>query len=108
MVYSGGRCNERKRAVGPGWSELLDELDAELYAADPDYKTLQVKEKFGLLRVYLDGPFREDLYAIIGKYEQESSITCQECGGVGTIRSPGWIRVHCDPCEAAYQGKRNK
>lgn len=108
MVYSGGRVNERKSAVGPGWSELLDELDAELYAAYPEYKTLQVKEKFGLLRVYLEDPFREDLYRIIGKYEQESSITCQECGQPGTIRSPGWIRVHCDSCEAAYQGKRKR
>lgn len=44
---------------GPGWYPLLVELDERLAEICPDYVVLQVKEKFGTLRYYLDLPIRE-------------------------------------------------
>lgn len=105
MVYEGGRVNERKNAVGPGWGPLLDQLDAELYALDPNYKTTQVKEKFGRLRVYLSGETRE-MQDKVYAYEAMSGKICEECGAEGTFREGGWVRTLCNPCERKYQARK--
>lgn len=39
---------------GPGWLELIGELDDKLAALFPDYALYQCKEKFGALRYYTD------------------------------------------------------
>lgn len=105
MVYEGGRVSERKNAVGAGWGPLLDQLDAELCALDPAYRTLQVKEKFGQLRVYLTGEtqeMREKVYA----YEAMSGKICEHCGAEGTFREGGWMRTLCNTCERKYQTRK--
>ena len=43
-----------KYLPGPGWDDLLLQLDSTVGALDPDYKILQAKEKFGALRVYTE------------------------------------------------------
>ncbi len=38
---------------GPGWYPILARLNKRLEEFDPDYQVLQIKEKFGTLRIYL-------------------------------------------------------
>jgi|AntAceMinimDraft_11_1070367.scaffolds.fasta_scaffold49548_2 hypothetical protein len=56
---------------------------------------VQIKEKFGGLRFYVDGGTTEH-----GNYiqfaEAMSGRTCDVCGGVGKLRTGGWLRVLCD------------
>jgi hypothetical protein len=96
----GGPVTDYKTDVGPGWHDLLDRLHADLAAADPGYQTVQVKEKFGCLRVYLrrtPGP----LMAILSRFEALSATVCENCGKPGTrkARTPhGWIKTFCGEC----------
>lgn len=129
---TGGPVTGYKNCVGPGWHGLLDQLDAELRAADPDYRTLQVKEKWGLLRVYIDGtPVQADimglegvlnisipdtatgsdwqrLQGIVDKYQRLSANICEDCGKPGTRTQTTWIRTLCAECAALSASRRKR
>lgn len=63
----------------------------------PYVKIVQIKEKFGTLRVYFDTDDTTDyLHGIIRTTEQQSTTTCEVCGNLGQLRSGGWIRTLCD------------
>lgn len=95
---------------GPGWKDLvaamLSELDAFRKTKAEGLELTQSKEKFGALRVYFNGAKDEktliEIEDIIGKYVALSVKTCIRCGAAGTMRNKGWVRCHCDKCEAAY------
>jgi hypothetical protein len=96
----GGPVTDYKTDVGPGWHGLLDRLHAELAAVDPDYQTVQVKEKFGCLRVYLRNT-PDALRDILDRFEALSAGVCENCGKPGACKpgTPhGWIKTLCDEC----------
>jgi len=90
-----------------GWFNLLFEALTQIEAivctmnmrARQDYRVVQIKEKFGTLRLYMDGSLHEDIQAIIRTAENKSSQTCERCGAPGTRRGKGWIVTQCDNCE---------
>ena len=86
--------------VGPGWHPILERLHDQILAIDPDYSVVQVKEKFGGLRVYL---LSEPLPVIdlVSAAEAESLRTCERCGQPGTQQPGYWIRTLCAECEKA-------
>lgn len=98
----GGPVTGHKADVGPGWHGLLDRMHAELAAADPDYWTIQVKEKFGCLRVYLRSDGDLEIDRITARYEALSAGVCEECGQPGkcSAGTTWWIKTLCDPCRA--------
>jgi hypothetical protein len=78
----------------PGWYPLLVALDSALAPVAPDYQVLQIKEKFGGLRYYVDlpqdpanvdrsryhhAPFTT-LQELITQAEQRSFTICETCG----------------------------
>lgn len=79
--------------VGKGWHPLIRPL-LEMSAA-VGANVLQVKEKFGTLRFYVDNS-PEGLDAAIDAAEDLSRITCEECGAYGTQTVVGWIRTLCE------------
>lgn len=91
--------------VGEGWYPLLHELFAVLehhlkYLSEEvrsEYYVVQVKEKFSLLRVYLN---KEDEFmtGAIAMAEGMSGKICEECGLPGQRRSGSWIRTLCNVC----------
>jgi hypothetical protein len=130
---AGGPVTDYKMDVGPGWAGLLDQLDAELRAIDPGYQTVQVKEKFGLLRVYVDGtPVQADiimggqaanvriestatddnwrgLQDVIDKYENLSAGICEECGEPGTLDTQFyWRKTLCEKDKTARAETRKE
>lgn len=64
-------------------------------AAEAIPEALQVKEKFGALRVYLNRT-EPTVAAYVTFAEAMSACTCEECGAPGRRRSGGWIRTLCD------------
>jgi len=90
-AYCGANCPD-------GWKDLvlnlLDELEGKC-------KIAQIKEKFGLLTVYVDLLSSEDklqeVNEAIHKAEEASSKICEVCGAPGKRDSDGWITVLCEP-----------
>lgn len=80
---------------GPGWWPMLEQLHAELTELGP-FTTLQVKEKFGGLRVYLLGSHEQ--HELAYEYEHRSMSVCEQCSAPGELRSDGWWQTLCDGC----------
>lgn len=58
---------------------------------------LQIKEKFGTLRIYVGGATAE-VHGAISAAEFLSASTCEHCGCKGMRWNIGWIHALCRPC----------
>ncbi|HEV3439279.1 MAG TPA: hypothetical protein VG122_18070 [Gemmata sp.] len=89
---------------GDGWFDILWRLceDLEPLVAKFDQETgsqfevLQVKEKFGGLRFYVNWRRNETIRQRIGIAADESFHTCEICGQPGELREDSWIKTLCD------------
>lgn len=107
----------------PGWFSIIEQLLASIRATlKPElarrFRLMQIKEKFGSLRVYYEGqamfmdslcptgpacarieseenPFKE-IDGLISEATGRSTETCIFCGDVGRIRTDGWWLTMCD------------
>lgn len=94
-----------------GWMPLVHHLSHDL--AKYPIQVVQVKEKFGGLRFYIDlaedidhwgviGPTAfEDVHNLISEAEARSYKVCELCGaesGYGQIRG-NWIKTSCAGCD---------
>lgn len=90
--------------VGRGWYPILIALDAELTDIDPDLRYVQIKERYGGLRVYTTKPSPENWSAVRRAKRRAQSAalaTCESCGRAGTMHSRlGWYRTLCGSCAA--------
>lgn len=77
-----------------GWEKIIRRLSEKLEPMG--VKAMQVKEKFGGLRFYLDGGAPEEAHKLIQKAQEESYETCEECGKPGALRGGSWIQTLCD------------
>lgn len=104
-----GRMLPPETTVAKGWTSLFYDLCKEidqLLATKENRERFwwnQVKEKFGILRVYhtfdSDGEspsLYDQIDQVITKYEQLSAHTCSVCGNPGVLRQGGWILTLCD------------
>lgn len=100
--------------IGKGWWPLVHDLMGDLFAAGWNGELLQVKEKFGGLRFYIDSrsesrdDSRNDIHRLIFRAEEDSLRICEECGAPGVQRYGGWIKTLCDRHHAARQAERTK
>jgi len=77
-------------------TKSLEELEAELETALEQLPTIvQIKEKFGGLRVYTNG-ITETHHAYIDFASAMASRTCEVCGSPGESRNTGWVKTLCD------------
>ena len=80
-----------------GWVALIDSTLRELAADCPESRIVQVKEKFGGLRIYLEDKTDETAKAILRRAEESSLRVCEVCGAPGQrMATHGWVRVRCD------------
>ena len=87
-------------STGNGWYKLIRNTCKELMKTDgsENLKFVQVKEKFGGLRLYT-GRATEEQYKIIGKAEGESYKTCEWCGRKNNVETTGgWLATLCPRC----------
>lgn len=61
----------------------------------PQAIAVQVKEKFGTLRFYIDGG-DETINALTSMAESMSARTCEKCGAPGKLRGKTWLYTACD------------
>ena len=67
----------------------------------PQVVAVQIKEKFGGLRVYTrSGPrfveaIQEELREAVGEAEAKSFKTCEMCGQPGKIGGSSWAKTFC-------------
>jgi predicted nucleic acid-binding Zn ribbon protein len=84
---------------GDGWYDLIDQLCADIQAicdrTGGQIKAVQVKEKFGALRFYINHG-NDEIYDLITKAEHQSELTCERCGKPGKIKGRGWRYCACD------------
>ncbi len=96
-----------------GWSGPVEAMLAELapVVAGTDFAIVQVKEKFGGLRVYWQGDVdAAAVRAIIGRAEEAAARTCEVSGQAGRlVNNGGWYRVlapeHMEPGAKPVRGE---
>lgn len=82
---------------GEGWAKLYTPIIE--YANKNHITIMQVKEKFGSLRVYCE--YNQHLEQMILEAEKLSSITCEYCGEPGKLRNNrGWYKTLCNKCNS--------
>ncbi len=82
---------------------ILDEKPREVPDEYPQVVAVQVKEKFGGLRFYVDGGTSE-IHNYISFAESISYRTCEECGSPGRAYRSGWHKTLCE-VHAAMDGR---
>lgn len=87
-----------------GWrkafgEKFCDELYELVKKADllNKFRIVQIKEKFGALRVY-SNTYTDDILDLFNRYELLSETICIECGKPATKITLGWISPYCDDC----------
>jgi hypothetical protein len=90
---------------GDGWFDVISELVTKLLALEaeePDnfthFKVLQIKQKLGGLRFYVDCRMLEHTYKIntlITSYEHKSFNVCELCGKDAKVRTLGYVITLC-------------
>lgn len=93
------RANLAPRFLGlgipRGWRSIVEDFMDTLIGTD--YKVIQIKEKFGGLRIYINSPTKAeyvtDAYA---KAVELASQTCAICGKPGKLYAKGWMNVYCE------------
>ena len=92
------------------WNPIITQnmVDRRFAKMNEAYETIpraiQVKEKFGGLRFYMNGG-TESHNAFVSFAESMSDRTCEVCGERGKRRGGGWIRTLCNKHEAEHQVK---
>lgn len=77
-------------------AEEVEQKRLEMVEAEKTVPTVvQVKEKFGTLRFYINAGTDEH-YNYITFAEVMSAVTCETCGAPGKRRGRGWIYTACD------------
>ncbi len=59
-----------------------------------NFRFMQVKEKYGSLRLYVHGA-TDEVHGILSKYEFLSQQVCCECGKPASVMTSGWICPYC-------------
>jgi hypothetical protein len=89
--------------VGDGWKPIVTELHNKLIKLVPEYKILQVKEKFGQLRYYTSG-LSDMCDDIVSVAYRMCDLTCEKCGSMTHVKrgtsiiKPRWMKTYCDIC----------
>ena len=94
----------RRMGCDRGWYPLIVELDRGLAELDPNYTLLQVKEKWGALRLYFEGAPEVvgAMQALVDRASEASKGICELCGGPGVLME-GHLRAKtvCTSCGLA-------
>lgn len=100
VCYEGYDLETGLKSVGPGWASLVRQAFEKKF---PDCLIVQVKEKFGGLRIYAEGPEWTPEYGhFLADLERQSFLICEQCGGPGLRRHFNWIQTLCNECTQKY------
>lgn len=84
------------KMVPEGWNNLLENGFKKMFENGWDGKIIQIKEKFGGLRIYLDID-DEKIHKTIDEMEEESTKICCVCGcSPAKNITNSWILYYCN------------
>lgn len=89
-----------------GWGKLIEETCHEVEKLLDEkqalaFRFIQIKEKFGGLRMYTNLDGIPKVFELMLKKEKESYNICEHCGASPAIAAPGktgWIKTLCETC----------
>jgi hypothetical protein len=82
-----------------GWFQIIWGMCEKLEKFNSPVRFMQVKEKYGTLRVYYSGIWSDIDEEIIEQTEKLSETTCEICGNPGKIEVyRGWYKCYCLDC----------
>ena len=96
---------------GDGWYDIIyrlceriEPLVAALADRASDFQIVQVKEKLGGLRFYVEGS-NDEIEAAIHSASELSILTCEVCGNPGNLEqdATGWWKTLCASCRKTDQ-----
>jgi len=101
-IYYGFQAKRIKEGEWPdyliggmeGWRSIVNDLINDLFSMGWDGSLLQIKEKFGGLRFYIDVG-TDEMYDRIARAESESVKTCMICGEPGEVSGDYWLTALC-------------
>ena len=90
--------------VGKGWWPLVEPIYnriKQLNTEGAGIEISQVKEKYGMLCIYVHGA-PDGIYEMIRDAERKSIHLCEDCGkpAVRVVREHSWIYTLCPDCLA--------
>lgn len=97
-------------SFGNGWNDLVREFLTKAKMIDPDLKVLQIKEKFGGIRIYYGVNVEvntEEIRKLCRDAEDKSYLTCEFCGKPGELRDTDWQKTACDLHYQKYLEKKS-
>ena len=96
-VFTGNKVTDSDFfQVSLGWNLIIKNLIQDLIRLGWNKEVIQVKEKFGGLRFYINEG-TDEIHQRIGEAELESMKTCEITGKLGKLRTDiGWYRTLCD------------
>ena len=91
--------------IGSGWIPLVEEVAEKVAEWNKEHENnpilfIDVKEKFGLLNIYLSN-YTEELRNKISEVMERSATICEKCGSTNNVKRKedhGWITTLCDKC----------
>lgn len=96
VIHEGYDKKLALESVGAGWSSLIEEVFAFMEQRKINCKIIQVKEKWGGLRIYTD-MLHHELDKKIIEVEKRSFEMCEVSGQLGRLRNcNGWYRTLSD------------
>lgn len=101
VIYEGYDLALAIESVGKGWEPLVREVFSFMKEHRTHTKVIQVKEKWGGLRIYTD-VIDDKLDEKIREVEKRSFTVCELCGAPGNLRGDSWYQTLC---ETHGQGK---
>jgi hypothetical protein len=107
-----------KPHVGDGWLPILEKLCSEiepLRVHSPGLHFLQIKEKMGWLRIYVEGAnslISEKVRHLVSLAEDESSRVCERCGSQDRVVTDAhtgfWYKTLCKACSEDAKANPNR
>lgn len=97
------------KGCGDGWTPLIEDAERlvnkyNLEHPQSSLKWVQIKEKYGGLRLYVDN-YVPEIKDKLRQLENLSYYICEECGtneNVTTTTVKGYIRTLCDKCRKEF------
>ncbi len=90
--------NARLELFNPGWHSIVTKFFARAKELNYPIKVVQIKEKFGSLRIYYDVLVDsiEDYDRQLNDILYETENVCDICGDHGTLGGKGYIACRCE------------
>jgi len=103
--YGGYTLEQGLASVGAGWSGMVEMA----FAMKPEnVKIVQVKEKFGGLRIYTS-PYVPEYERFLSLLTRLASVTCEWCGQRGSMdQRYGWLLTLCEQCKRKRKRDKDK